>query len=176
MSITEAYVSGLVDKFNISRSKAVLFGGGLAALISLIYATQGGLNFLDTVDYFINQFGVALLGLVEVVLVAWILRKLAEFKRHANEVSDIQLGAWWTISVGVITPIGLGFIMYGLFRENIIKLYDTVTGNYEWYPDFFIAYSGWAVAAVAVIVGIILSLTKWKTRQTLTKDKKEGVI
>lgn len=176
MSITETYVSGLVDKFNISRSKAVLFGGGLAALISLIYATQGGLNFLDTVDYFINQFGVALLGLVEVVLVAWILRKLAEFKRHANEVSDIQLGAWWTISVGVITPIVLGFMMYGLFHENIMKLHDTVTGNYGDYPDIFIAYSGWAVAAVAVIVGIILSLTKWKTRQTSTKDKKEGVI
>src|SRR5699024_2032190 len=66
MSITETYVSGLVDKFNISRGKAVLFGGGLAAIVSLIYATKGGLNFLDTTDYFINQFGVALLGLVEV--------------------------------------------------------------------------------------------------------------
>src|SRR5699024_2285411 len=29
MSITETYVAGLVDKFNISRTKAVLFGGGL---------------------------------------------------------------------------------------------------------------------------------------------------
>src|SRR5699024_10870707 len=75
ISITETYVSGLQDKFNISRGKAVLFGGGVAGLISLIYATRGGLNFLDAVDYFINQFGVAALGLVEVVLIAWVLRK-----------------------------------------------------------------------------------------------------
>src|SRR5699024_10541539 len=71
ISIIETYVSVLQDKFNISRGKAVLFGGGVAGLISLIYATRGGLNFLDAVDYFINQFGVAALGLVEVVLIAW---------------------------------------------------------------------------------------------------------
>src|SRR5699024_7368769 len=65
MSISETYIAGLVDKFNISRKKAVLFGGGLAALVSFVYATRGGLNFLDAADYFINQFGVAVLGLVE---------------------------------------------------------------------------------------------------------------
>src|SRR5699024_7310431 len=60
MSISETYIAGLSDKFNISRSKAVLFGGGLAAVVSLIFATQGGMFFLDAADYFINQFGVAM--------------------------------------------------------------------------------------------------------------------
>src|SRR5699024_2361079 len=60
ISIIETYVSGLQDKFGISRSKAVLFGGGFAAIVSFIFATRGGLNFLDAADYFINQFGVAL--------------------------------------------------------------------------------------------------------------------
>src|SRR5699024_1450925 len=69
LSITETYVAGLSDKFNITRSQAVLFGGGIAALISFIFATQGGLNFLDATDYFINHFGVAVLGFVEVVLI-----------------------------------------------------------------------------------------------------------
>src|SRR5699024_8715550 len=87
MSITETYVAGLVDKFNISRTKAVLFGGGFAAIVSFIFATKGGLYFLDAADYFINQFGVAMLGLVEVILVAWILRKLKTVKEHANEIS-----------------------------------------------------------------------------------------
>src|SRR5699024_695122 len=90
ISIIDSYVSGLQDKFNISRGKAVLFGGGVAGLISLIYATRGGLNFVDAVDYFINQFGVAALGLVEVVLIAWVLRKLGVFQTHANEISDIR--------------------------------------------------------------------------------------
>src|SRR5690625_3905386 len=68
ISIIETYVSGLSDKFGISRAKSVLFGGGFAALLSIIFATKGGLHFLDATDYFINQFGVAALGLVEVVL------------------------------------------------------------------------------------------------------------
>src|SRR5699024_4685999 len=111
MSITETYVAGLVDKFNISRKKAVLFGGSLAAIISLLFATRGGLNYLDTVDYFVNHFGVAVLGLIEVVLIAWFLRKLKEFRIHANSISDIPLRSWWTISLSVITPFVLGYMI-----------------------------------------------------------------
>ncbi|MFD2760687.1 sodium-dependent transporter [Lentibacillus juripiscarius] len=162
ISIIETYIAGLVDKFKISRGKAVVFGGGFAALVSLIFSTRGGLNFLDAADYFINQFGVAFVGLIEVVLVAWILRKLGEFKEHANEISDIRLGGWWTISLGVITPIVLGYTMYGLFRQNLLKLFETDNGNYEGYPDAFILYGGWFVAAGALVVGIIMALMKWK--------------
>src|SRR5690625_6856810 len=46
MSITETYVAGLVDKFNISRPQLVLFFCGLAALISFLYLTQCGLLLL----------------------------------------------------------------------------------------------------------------------------------
>ncbi|GAQ18618.1 Na+-dependent transporters of the SNF family protein [Oceanobacillus picturae] len=162
MSITETYVAGLVDKFKISRTKAVFFGGGLAALISLIFSTQGGLFFLDVADYFINQFGVALLGLVEVILVAWILRQVKGLKDHANEISDIRLGSWWTICLTFITPIVLGYQMYRLFKQNLLRNFDSPTGNYEGYTDAFIIYAGWSVAAGALVIGIILSLTKWK--------------
>ncbi|MEJ8778228.1 sodium-dependent transporter [Pseudogracilibacillus sp. ICA-222130] len=168
LSICETYIAGLQDKFGLSRAKAVLFGGGASALIAFIYATRGGLNFLDAADYFINQFGVAVLGLVEVVLVAWVFRKLKTFKDHANEVSDIQLGNWWTISLGVITPIVLGYMLFDLFRTNLLRLFPTDNGNYEGYPDFFINYSGWAVAIGALVIGIIIGLLPWK------KNPEEG--
>jgi|SRR5690625_2754957 len=168
ISIVETYVSGLADKFQISRNKAVAIGGGLSAVVAFLFATRGGLNFLDATDYFINSFGVAFLGLVEVIIIAWVLRKLGVFKKHANEISDIQLGSWWTISLAVITPIVLGWMLISEFRINLLKLYDTDTGNYEGYPDAFIAYSGWAVAAGAIIVGIIFALIKWK------KNPEEG--
>ncbi|CDQ39187.1 MULTISPECIES: sodium-dependent transporter [Virgibacillus] len=177
MSITETYIAGLVDKFKISRTKAVLFGGGTAAIISLLFATQGGLYFLDAADYFINQFGVALVGLVEVVLIAWILREVKNIKAHADEVSDIRLGWWWTLSLNVITPIVLGYMMFDLFRQNLMKQFDTPTGNYEGYPDVFILYGGWAVAAAALIIGVIMSLTKWKqngTQANQQSDKREA--
>lgn len=162
ISITETYVAGLVDKFKISRTKAVAFGGGLAALISLLFATQGGLYFLDVADYFINQFGVALIGLVEVVLIAWILRELKGLKDHANQFSDIKLGAWWTISVGIITPIVLGIMMFLLLKQNLLREFDFETGNYEGYSNSFILWGGWSVAIGALVIGIILAATKWK--------------
>jgi len=174
ISISETYVAGLVDKFNISRKKAVLFGGGLAAIISLLYATNGGLNFLDVVDYFINQFGVALLGLVEVILVAWVLRQVKNLKEHANEISDIPLGAWWTISLTFITPIVLGYMMFELFKINLFQQFATDTGNYEGYADSFILYSGWSVALAAFVIGIILSVMKWKTPKKQHSNTKNG--
>ena len=163
MSICETYIAGLADKFNISRTKAVLFGGGLAAVVSLIFATEGGLYFLDAADYFINQFGVAMLGLVEVVLIAWVFRKLGEFKTHADEISDIRLGSWWTISLGVITPLVLGYMMYDLFKLNFAE-------NYEGYSDAFILWGGWSVAIAALAIGILMSLTKWKTEKSNQDD------
>ncbi|MFC3041388.1 sodium-dependent transporter [Virgibacillus xinjiangensis] len=163
MSISETYISGLVDKFNISRGKAVLYGGGLAALISLLYATQGGLNFLDSVDYFINQFGVALAGLVEVIAIAWFLRSLKDLQTHANGVSDVRLGSWWTISLTIITPIVLGYMMFGLFSQNLLQRFETETGNYGGYSDTFILFTGWAVAAAALIIGFLMSATRWRT-------------
>lgn len=170
MSITETYVAALVDKFNITRGKAVLFGGGLAAVASILFATQGGLNYLDMVDYFINQFGVAMLGFVEVVLVIWILRKGKELRTHADRVSDIKLGSWWTISLTIITPLMLGYMLFQLFKQNILKEFGSETGNYSGYSDAFILYGGWFVAAGALILGIILAVLKWKQ----PKDTSEG--
>src|SRR5690606_15472171 len=151
ISITETYVAGFSEKFGISRSKSVLFGGGIAALISILFATQGGLYFLDLADYFINQFGVAAIGLVEVVLVVWVFRKADLLKGHANEISDIRLGAWWKLSLGIITPIVLGYMMFGLLKLNIMKEFDSPTGNYEGYTDMFTLAGGVAVAAAALI-------------------------
>lgn len=162
LSICETYIAGLQDKFGFSRPKAVAIGGGLSAIIAFVFATRGGLNFLDTADYFINQFGVALLGLVEVILIAWLLRKLGTLKNHANEISDIRLGSWWTISLGVITPIVLGYMMFDLLRTNLMRLFKTDNGNYEGYPDALIFYGGWVLALAVIVFGILLAFTKWK--------------
>ncbi|SFJ40973.1 neurotransmitter:Na+ symporter, NSS family [Halobacillus dabanensis] len=172
ISISETYVAGLSEKFGLSRKAAVGLGGGLAALISLLFATQGGLFFLDAADYFINQFGVAFVGLVEVVVIAWFLRKLGDFQNHANGISDIRLGGWWKICLGGITPIVLGFMMFDLFKTNLLKQFETETGNYEGYTDGFILFGGWFVAAFALVVGFFMTLKRWDAK-AVDEVKKE---
>ncbi|AYC29973.1 sodium-dependent transporter [Paenisporosarcina cavernae] len=164
ISICETYVAGFSEKFGISRNKSITFGVGLAAIISLLFATQGGLFFLDVADYFINQFGVAAVGLVEVVFVVWVLRKAGVLEEHANAISDIRLGAWWKIFLSFVTPLVLGYMMFGLLKINILGLHelgDGTKGNYEGYSDSFILYTGWFVAAGALILSFVFTAIKW---------------
>lgn len=168
ISIVETFVAGVQEKFNISRSKSVLIGGGAAAVISILFATRGGLYFLDVADYFINQFGVALAGLVEVVLVAWVAKELKSLQNHANAISDIRLGAWWRISLSIITPIVLGYMMV----QNIITNLKENYGNGD-YSTSFIIYSGWTVAIGAIVVGFIFMGIKWKKDVTVVPESKE---
>jgi NSS family neurotransmitter:Na+ symporter len=150
ISIVETFVAGVQEKFSVTRTKSVLIGGGLAAIISILFSSRGGLYFLDVVDYFINNFGVALAGLVEVIAIAWIARKLKELQDHANSVSDIKLGAWWRFCLAVITPIVLGYMMI----DNLIT---NIRENYEGYATWFVSVYGWAVVILAIVVGIIFA-------------------
>jgi NSS family neurotransmitter:Na+ symporter len=154
ISISETYVAGVQEKFNVSRGKAVLFGGGLATLLSLFFATQGGLNLLDTVDHFINNYGVALSGLFEVVAIAWFARLLKDFQNHADGISDIKLGLWWKLCLGVITPFVLGFMMLQNLKKELAEAYGG-------YPIEFLFNFGWVVAIGVMFIGALLTLKKW---------------
>ena len=174
VSISETYIAGVADKFNISRRRSVIIGVGLSAVISLLFATRGGLFFLDAADYFINQFGVAAIGLVEVIMIAWVFRKLGTFENHANAISDIRLGGWWKFCLSVITPLVLGYMMFGLLKINLLKQHTdgegNVIGNYEGYSDSFIWTSGWSVAIFAIVAAIIFSIFKWNSSTLNSTD------
>jgi NSS family neurotransmitter:Na+ symporter len=155
ISIVETFVSAVQDKFKFSRRKAVAIGGGLSALISILFATQGGLFFLDAADYFINTFGIALAGLVSVITVSWFTKKLPELQTHADGVSDFRLGAWWKYCLSIVTPIVLGY----MFIQNTI---ENLTSNYEGYSSAFLFGSGWLVAIGALVIGFIFAKVKWQ--------------
>ncbi|MRG85168.1 sodium-dependent transporter [Salinibacillus xinjiangensis] len=161
ISISETYVAGVSEKFNISRTKSVLLGGGLAAIISFLYATKGGLNYLDTVDYFINNYGVALAGLFEVVAIAWFARELKGLQSHANSVSDIKLGTWWRICLGFITPVVLGYMMLQNLKNEIVG------EAYGGYPKEFLFNFGWLVAIGAMLLGAVFAMKKWPNKNDL---------
>lgn len=153
ISIVETFVAGVQEKFNVSRKVSVAIGGGSAAIISLVFATKGGLNFLDVADYFINQFGIVFAGLVEVILVAWVFKELDSLKQHADSVSDIQLGSWWKFCLSIVTPLVLLYMMFDNIRQNI-------EAPYGGYPASFVFSYGWLVAALALIVGFVLMAIK----------------
>ena len=87
VSILEACIAAVKEKFNLTRTMAAqLRCVDWRSWSSLLYVTNGGLYYLDTIDHFINSYGLALSGLVEVVLVAWILRQVGPLQEFINEV------------------------------------------------------------------------------------------
>ncbi|KIL42641.1 sodium-dependent transporter [Jeotgalibacillus soli] len=168
ISITETYVAGIQEKFNVKRSTSVIVGGGIAAIISLLFATQGGLNFLDVVDYFVNQFGIAFAGLIEVVFIAWYIKQLDPLQKHANSVSDIRLGLWWKVCLGIITPVVLGYTMYDNLRQNL-------TAEYGDYPREFIFNFGWSVAIGVILLATLFSVKKWSGNSVQSSSNKKEV-
>ncbi len=143
-SITESVLASIVDKTGWNRT-ATLWGisfTGLAA--GLVYASRGGLAWLEHIDGFINgPWGIAMLGMAECVVLGWLFR-LSRLRRHANERSDWKLGPWWDWNIRLVVPT----LLAALF---VWSLYDTVTS-----PDGFL-FDKTGRLIVPVMVGLILA-------------------
>jgi len=153
ISINEVVVSSFGEKLNIPRKKMVVIYTIVAGLVSLIFTTGGGLFVLDIVDRFVNSFGVAMSGLVEVIIIAWLF-KLTVLRDHFEPISDFNVGKWWEFTVKIVTPVVLGITAI----QNLWQEFTTPYGGYE--VGALIAY-GWSMAIGIIIIGIILSKSKW---------------
>ncbi|GAA1925757.1 sodium-dependent transporter [Streptomyces sodiiphilus] len=156
ISIVQVVVSSVQDRLGLRRLPAVLSVGGLIAVVSVaLFPTDGGIYLLDASDHFINQYGIALAALVAVIVVAWVLRRLPVLQRNADATSAVPLGWWWRLCLGLITPLVLGWMMI----DSLVSEFDD---NYEGYPSSFLSWSGWGVAAGALVLGILFSLIPWR--------------
>ncbi len=165
VSILECVVAAVREKFDLRRTTAVNWICGVAFVISMLYVTQGGLFYLDTVDHFVNAYGLVVAGLAEVLLVAWIARILNQQREHLNEISFIKMGPWWTASMTVITPVLLTFvILYSLWNE--------LQGNYSDYPTSGLLFIGGGAVLLTLILALSLSLNS-RVPHTLGTTVKE---
>ncbi|QKG83714.1 sodium-dependent transporter [Kroppenstedtia pulmonis] len=167
ISLLETGIAALKDKLDVSRTAAVNWVCGGAALLSLLYATKGGIRYLDTVDHFINNYGLLIAGFMEVLALSWFVKKLINLKGHINDVSDIRIGSWWNISLKWITPVVLIWMM-------VLNLKDELAAPYEDYPISGLIAMGWGLALALVVIAFILQATKWQDDEFLVSEQKES--
>ena len=158
VSILEAAIAAAREKFDLSRKVAVNAVCGLSFLVSLLYVTKGGLYYLDTVDHFINNYGLALSGFFEVILVAWISRQVGSLQQFINEDSYIPVGKWWTFSLTILTPVALALVIG-------FSTYAELTSAYEGYPVSGLILVGGGAAGGVVIVSLIIQAMRWRGRR-----------
>ncbi len=151
ISIMEAVTSAIIDKLNWSRKKAANVVIGTGFIVSMAFATNGGLLLLDLVDHFANNVGIMVGGLIEIVLMAWLLNRVSEVRGYVNERSDFSIGQWFEICLRFVTPVMLAVILS-------TKLYALFTDGYGGY-DLTL---GWALIAALFIFGLLINAVNRK--------------
>ncbi len=118
-SITETLLAGIVDKTGLKRSTVLPIITGLGILSSLVYITQGGLNWVGVIDGIVNgTFGISLLGLLECLAIGWYYR-LDILRNHTNDRSEWKLGRMWDILIRLVLPVILGMLFLWNFHDDI---------------------------------------------------------
>jgi len=153
-SLVEADVTAMIDKWGIRRERATFVICLLAFLIGLLYTSRGGIYWLDIVDHWINSYGLAAIGLGEVIIIGFIFGT-RPFREFINSVSEVTVGSWWDYMIKVVTPIILGVTLISSF-------YGEIKRAYEGYPLWALILGGWAVIVGIIIISFLLMRAKGK--------------
>ncbi len=148
ISIIQAVITGIQDKWELSHKKAVTVVLVPAFIISFLFITGAGLYFLDLADYIANNIGVVLCGVIEVILIGWFF-KPEKLRQAANEFSNFSIGRWWTWCLKAVTVIVLGYTVI----SNLISYFKD---GYEGYPQWI----GLIIIALMLISIIVLTAVK----------------
>jgi NSS family neurotransmitter:Na+ symporter len=150
----EAVTSAVIDKLKWTRKKAanVICGSGL--VISMAFATNGGLLLLDLVDHFANNIGIVTGCLIEILLMTWLL-KIADVREYVNKISDFNIGIWFDVCLRFITPVILAIIVATKFQTLL-------SDGYGGYAQFDLMLLGWGLMALLVAVGVVVNITSKK--------------
>jgi NSS family neurotransmitter:Na+ symporter len=153
ISLTEAFSCSVCDKFRISRKKAtsIICAVGLAG--SVVFCTRAGLFILDIIDHFINNYALIIGGILECMLIGWVL-KSSVMRRHVNSVSSVRLWPLWDIAIRFITPLMLVIIVGG-------ALFNEFSSRYEGYSMKALLFIGGGILFGTRLVSFILSHFKW---------------
>jgi NSS family neurotransmitter:Na+ symporter len=124
----------------------------VACIIGLLFCTKAGLYWLDIVDHWINNYGLAAIGLAEVIVIGFVFGA-RPFRKFINSVSEVKVGVWWDIMIMVVTPIILGATI-------VLSFYKEFSKPYEGYPQWALNAGGWAVVVGVLVLSFILIAIK----------------
>lgn len=135
ISLVEAFVASILDKFRWRRKKAVLVVALCSMLGSMCFAlphvvdrtlaSNGtlGLTLLDLFDHWSFSYGLLIVGFFECLIIGWVFgaRKLREI---INRDSTLGIGWWWDALIKVVNPVIIAVVIgWGVWTEVRDGLY-----------------------------------------------------
>lgn len=159
ISLTEAFSCSICDKFNMTRKKATTLICAIGVVGSVIFTTRAGLYILDIVDHFINNYALVIGGILECVLVGWLLRA-GRMRKHVNACGNVRLWPVWDVAVRVVTP----FMLIVIVGSAIFQEFQ---GCYEGYPVKALLFFGGGILFASRLASFILSHFPWNPPKLL---------
>jgi NSS family neurotransmitter:Na+ symporter len=152
-SIVEGMATGFRDRFpGISREAVSAVFCILGFVGSLFFCTKSGLMWLDIVDHWVNNYGLALVGLLECIAVGYFFH-LEKLKDYINEHSEIKVHNWFDACIKVITPAILIFLLASQFLEDISVAYE----GYDGILTHSVTIAGWGWFVLILVLAFVLS-------------------
>jgi NSS family neurotransmitter:Na+ symporter len=144
VSLVEALVSSLRDKFGWTRKKTLIVSSIVGFTGSAVFALPQvvnpglendgtlGLTLLDLTDHWTFSYGLLIVGLCECILVGWVLGP-DKIRMYLNENSKIKLGVWFDVLIKYLIPLALlmvlGYSVWGEYQSGIFG--SDFAGNYS---------------------------------------------
>ncbi|MDO4795275.1 MAG: sodium-dependent transporter [Brachymonas sp.] len=154
ISVVEVVIAAVQDKWKLARLPATLAVGlPLMVISTILFGTTTGLPILDTMDKFVNTYGIVAAGMLYVAVIV-ISKNLPKLRDHLNSRSSFKVGAIWSACI-MLTIAVLAYMLLQDTRELLAK-------NYEGYPSGFLAIFGWGMSIGMVVLAVVLSLLPWK--------------
>lgn len=166
ISIIEAFVSAVVDKFDLHRKFLVTLVSVLGFLGAIVFTTQAGLLWLDIVDHFLTHYGLVVVGIFECIIVGWMF-KLPVLRKHINKISSVKLGKWWDILIKFFIPLMLSIVLVGDLVSEMKKPY----GGYSW-TSLILIGRDWLLITLAM--AIVFANRPWKTENHKSAGRSDG--
>ncbi|AEB12327.1 sodium-dependent transporter [Marinithermus hydrothermalis] len=168
ISLVNVVAQSVADKFGISYKQAVIGVHVVAFLGSLLFATKAGLIYLDIVDHFINNYGIALIGLAEVVAVFWIWKIFGPLADHADSVSDFRVSRpWLLLSAGILTPILLTVMAWKALAADLAQPYGG-------YPMGLLIGFGWLTVLLVIVAAFLIQRLPWGRSVAVEMERREA--
>ncbi|MDH3393670.1 MAG: sodium-dependent transporter, partial [Desulfobulbaceae bacterium] len=156
VSLIEAFSCSISDKFDWPRKWVVTLLCLIGFFGSLVFTTRGGLYLLDIADHFVTNYGLVFGGILECVLVGWILK--AHVLRNYINTQGSTIPAVWNFLIRYTTPVILIYLLFLTLDGDMAK-------NYGDYPtDQLVLYGGgWLL--ICLLVALALAFSRWDAKK-----------
>jgi len=154
ISILEGFTSAVIDKFQFKRKVVVTVLSVVGFMGGIIFATGGGLSWLDIVDHFIAHYGLVAACILQCILVGWVY-KADRFREHLNATSRFRMGLSFDLLIRYVIPGGLIFLFLNDLTQDIRQPY----GGYSTVALLVIGRD-WLLATL--IAALIVAMRPWR--------------